>query len=299
MSLKPKNQNMAQTPAPADYEELIRVIHERHGGMSKSYQRIAVYLTQNPNDVAVQPIHAIAERSGVHASGVVRFAQALGYDGFKSLQGLFQKRLSTAAPGFEARVKALESELGARKDRSEGAFLRDLIARDIASLQNLLAEVPEADIKKAVTLLEKAEVIYLLGQLRSSPVAELLRYILTMLGKRCVLLDPSGGLATHMARAIRKTDLLFAISFRFYATEVVNIVNDASSRKVPIIAISDSTLSPIAKAASVLLAVPEHEYTFSRSLAAPMCLAQALTVALAARLQKNPMNPRIPTVTEQ
>ncbi|HEY1944997.1 MAG TPA: MurR/RpiR family transcriptional regulator [Roseiarcus sp.] len=290
---------MPQSKPPSNYEELIRTIHERYDDMSKSYQRIAVYLTQNPNDVAVLSVHAIAERCEVHASNVVRFAQALGYDGFKTLQGLFQKRLSTAAPGFEARVKALESELGARTDRSEGGFLRDLIVRDIASLQNLLVEVSEADLIKAVTLLEAAEVIYVLGQLRSSPVADLLRYILTMLGKRCVLLDPSGGLATHMARAIRETDLLFAISFRFYATEVVNIVDEAASRKAPIIAISDSTLSPIAKAASVLFAVPEHEYTFSRSLAAPMCLAQALTVALAARLQRNSVNPRIPTVTEQ
>ena len=102
-----------------------------------------------------------------------------------------------------------------------------------------------------------------------------------------------------MARAIGKTDLLFAVSFRFYATEVVNIVNDVASRKVPIIAMSDSTLSPVANAASVLFAVPEHEYSFSRSLAAPMCLAQALTIALAARLQRNLVNPRIPTVTER
>jgi DNA-binding MurR/RpiR family transcriptional regulator len=290
---------MLQSVKPSDYEDLIRIIHERYDAMSKSYQRIAVYLTQNPNDVAVLSVHAIAERCEVHASNVVRFAQALGYDGFKTLQGLFQKRLSTAAPGFEARVKALEKELGARTDRSERGFLHDLVVRDIASLQNLLVEVSEADLKKAVTLLEKAEVIYLLGQLRSAPVVDLLRYILTMLGKRCILLDPSGGLATHMARAIRKTDLLFAVSFRFYATEVVNIVNEAATRKVPVIAISDSTLSPVAKAANVLLAVPEHEYTFSRSLAAPMCLAQALTVALAARLQRNSVNPRIPIVTEQ
>ena len=290
---------MLQSTTPTDYEGLIRVIHERYEEMSKSYQRIAVYLTQNPNDVAVLSVSAIAERCEVHASNVVRFAQALGYDGFKSLQGLFQKRLSTAAPGFEARVKALEKELGARKDRSERGFLHDLVVRDIASLQNLLVEVSEADLKKPVTLLEKAEVIYLLGQLRSAPVVDLLRYILTMLGKRCVLLDPSGGLATHMARAIRKTDLLFAVSFRFYATEVVNIVDEAAKRRIPVIAISDSTLSPVAKAANVLLAVPEHEYTFSRSLAAPMCLAQALTVALAARLQKNSVNPRIPIVTEQ
>jgi DNA-binding MurR/RpiR family transcriptional regulator len=290
---------MLRTTTPSDYEELIRIIHDRHDNMSKSYQRIAVYLTQNPNDVAVLSVQAIAERCGVHASNVVRFAQALGYDGFKTLQGLFQKRLTTAAPGFEARIKALEGELGARKDRSEGGFLRDLVVRDIASLQNLLLEIPEADLRKAVTLLEKAENVYLIGQLRSMPVADLLRYILTMLGKRCVLLDPGGGLATHMASAIRKTDVLFAISFRFYATEVVNIVEETAKRKVPIIAISDSTLSPLARGATVLLAVPEHEYSFSRSLAAPMCLAQALTVALAARLQKNPVNPRIPTVTQQ
>ena len=290
---------MLRSSTPADYEDLIRVIHDRFDDMSKSYQRIAVYLTQNPNDVAVLSVNAIAERCGAHASNVVRFAQALGYDGFKTLQGLFQKRLSTAAPGFEARVKALEEELGSRKDRSEAGFLRDLVIRDIASLQDLLLDITEADLKKAVTLLEKAEVVYLIGQLRSVPVVDLLRYVLTMLGKRCVLLDPGGGLATHMARAIRKTDVLLAVSFRFYATEVVNIVDEAAERKIPIIAISDSTLSPLAKTASVLLVAPEHQHAFSRSLAAPMCLAQALTIALAARLQKNPVNPRIPTVTEQ
>ncbi len=64
------------------------------------------------------------------------------------------------------------------------------------------------------------------------------------------------------------------------------------------IAISDGTLSPLAKCARVLFSIPEGEYAFSRSLAAPMCLAQALMVALAARLQKDP-EPQIPIVTER
>lgn len=288
---------MEKPLAPATYEELIRVIHEQYDGMSKGYQAIALYLTQNPNDVAVRSVNAIAERCGVHASNFVRFAQALGYSGFKDLQELFQRRLSTAAPGFEARVRALEDELGAREDRSEHGFLRDLVVRDVASLQALLAEIAPDDLARAVDLLERADTIYLIGQLRSAPVVDLLRYVLTMLGKRCVLLDPSGGLATHMARTIRPRDLLVAVSFRFYATEVVNVVEAAAARGVPTIAISDSTLSPLAKGARVLFAVPEHAYTFSRSLAAPMCLAQALTVALAARLQNNAEDPRIPTVT--
>ena len=282
---------------PKDYEELIRAIHERYEDMNKSYQRIAVYLTQNPNDVAVNSMNAIAATCGLHASSFVRFAQMLGYKGFKELQAVFQKRLSTAAPGFEARIKALETELSGRGSVGGGAFLHELVLRDIASLQELLSNISAKTIDKAIRRLEAADTIYLLGQLRSAPVVDLLRYILTMLGKRVVLLDASGGLATHMAQAIRRSDLLFAVSFRFYATEVVNIVEQAASRGVPIIALTDSTLSPLAKNATVLFAVPEHHYTFSRSLAAPMCLAQALTVGLAAKLQKAE-SPRIPVVTE-
>lgn len=290
---------MPEAGPPADYEALIRVIHERYDGMSRAYQKIAVYLTQNPNDVAVNSVNAIAQKLQLHASSFVRFAQALGYNGFKELQVLFQRRLSTAAPGFEARKKALAGELGALTGRTEHGLLHDLIVRDIASLEDLLTGIDPSRLIAAVDLLEAADNIYLVGQLRSEPVVHLMRYVLTMLGKRCVLLDPSGGLATHMARAMRPGDLLIAVSFRFYANEVVNVVEEAAARKVPILAISDSSLSPIAKGADVLFAVPEHEYTFSRSLAAPMCLAQALTIALAARQQDGTRAPRIPTVTRE
>ncbi len=284
---------------PENYEAFIRLVHDRFDGMSRAYQRISEYLTQNPNEVAVRSVNALAARCGIHASSFVRFAQSLGYAGFKDLQVLFQRRLSTAAPGFEARRKALEGELKLRQDRSELGFLRDLVVRDIASLQDLLDRIDAGELSRASQLIEAADTVYLAGQLRSEPVASLMRYILTMLGKRCVLLDASGGLATHIARTMTSSDLLIAVSFRFYATEVVNIAEDCAQAGVPIIAISDSTLSPLMKSASILFAVPEHDYTFSRSLAAPMCLAQALMVGVAARLQDDPNTPRIPVATGQ
>lgn len=288
---------IATTP-PKTYEELIRLIHDRYQSMSRSHQAIALYLTQNPNEVAVQSVNAIGERCGIHASSFVRFAQALGYKGFKELQLLFQKRLSTAAPGFDARVQALEGELDEQADRSGTGLLRKLVIRDIATLQELLTRTSEDDLTRAAEILEKADTVYLAGQLRSSPVVDLLRYVLTMLGKRCVLLDACGGLSTHMAKTVTARDALVAVSFRFYAIEVVNIVEAAAGIGVPIIAISDSSLSPVAKNATILFAVPEHEYTFSRSLAAPMCLAQAIAMILASRLQPGTTSPRIPIVTK-
>jgi DNA-binding MurR/RpiR family transcriptional regulator len=94
-------------------------------------------------------------------------------------------------------------------------------------------------------------------------------------------------------------DVLVAIAFRHYAKEVIAIADVAVSTSAPIIAITDSQLSPLAKDARVLFTVPEDEYTFSRSLAAPMCLVQCIAVATAALLQPGrDVPPRIPTVTE-
>ena len=284
-------------PAPKDFETLVQLIHERFDGMSNSHQKISVYLTQNPNEVAVHSINTIADRCGIHASSFVRFAQALGYSGFKDLQALFQKRIETAAPGFEARVRALEDDLGERDDPSDYGFLRDLVVKDIASLRSLLDDVTGDDLSKAADLIVDADTVFLLGQLRSAPIVEFLRYMLTMIGKRCILLDPSGGLATHMAKMITGKDVLIAVSFRYYANEVVSIVENAGNESAKIVAISDGTLSPLAKSASVLFSVPEHRHTFSRSIAAPMCISQALVLATAARLQLDGTQPEIPTVT--
>lgn len=290
------DQSLKQAKPPNDYESFVELVHTEYEGLSRSFQAVARFLTQNPNDVAVQPINEIAARCGVHASSLVRFSQSLGYEGFKELKEIFNRRLMTAAPGFEARVGALKDDLQLHHQGSPKGFLGDLVARDIATLQGLFKDTSEEDLTRAVDLLAKAGTVYIAGQLRSQPIAVFVRYVLTMLRRPTVLLDANGGLATHMARVMQPRDLLLSISFRFYAKEVVAVTEEAHAAGVPVVAITDSTLSPIAKCASVLFTVPEGDYAFSRSLAAPMCIAQALMVALAARLQSDP-EPQIPTVT--
>ncbi len=124
-----QGETLDNAPPPQNYEALIRLIHDEYDGMSKSYQRIAEFLTQNPNDVAIMPVNAIAESCGIHASSFVRFAQKLGYSGFKDLQVPFQRRLSTAAPGFEARVQALETDLARSEFRCKPVSSRPCRSR--------------------------------------------------------------------------------------------------------------------------------------------------------------------------
>jgi DNA-binding MurR/RpiR family transcriptional regulator len=284
---------------PQNYEGIVNLITSEYAKLSAGYQQIARYFTQNPNVIALESINAIAAKCGVHPSSLVRFAQSLGYSGFKELQAVFQTRLATAAPGFRERIGALETELSRNVSHGNLGFLKDLVVRDMASLQGLLESISEQMLTTAAKLIVEAETIYIAGQLRSEPIANLLRYLLTMLRRKVVLLDPSAGLAQEMAMTMGEKDVLIAIAFRHYAKEVVSIAEYASANHIPLISITDSQLSPIAKNAQVLFTIPEEEYTFSRSLAAPMCLAQCLATTAASILQPSKLErPRIPSVTE-
>ena len=102
---------------PATHEGLTRAVQARFDALSRGYQQIARYLIQNPNEVAIQSVSVVAERCGVHASSLVRFAQSFGYSGFKELQAIFHARLATAAPMCLS--QALMIALAARLETGE------------------------------------------------------------------------------------------------------------------------------------------------------------------------------------
>ena len=62
------------------------------------------------------------------------------------------------ASAVNRRIIDLEEELGARVDRSEMGFLRDLVVRDISSLQDLLTGTMAEQIGEAVRLYKGFEV---------------------------------------------------------------------------------------------------------------------------------------------
>ena len=284
---------------PDHYEGAINLITARYESFSEGYQQVARFFTQNPNIIALESISAIAAKSNVHPSTLVRFAQNLGYSGFKELQAVFQTRLATAAPGFRERVSVLDAEIAKNAAKGNMGFLRNVVVRDIAALQGLLESVTEEALVQAAELCATAETIYVAGQLRSEPIAELIRYLMTMLQRKVILMNSAGGLSQEVAMTMKKGDVMIAVAFRHYAKEVVAIAEHAVANKVPLVAITDSQLSPLAKGATVLFTVPEEEYTFSRSLAAPMSLVQTLATATAARLHpKSGGDVRIPSVTE-
>jgi DNA-binding MurR/RpiR family transcriptional regulator len=61
---------------------------------------------------------------------------------------------------------------------------------------------------------------------------------------------------------------------------VIEVARACHARKVPVIAITDNALSPLARISKVCFQIEEKTSKPFRMLVAPMCLAQALVVAV-------------------
>jgi len=268
--------------APASADELRAAILDRYDSLSKRLQQIARYVLDEPNEMALETLAVISERCGVQPSAIVRFAKTFGYPGASQMQRLFRDGLLSghASLGYGERVRHF-NEAVARKPEGGADVLSEFVEGNTLALQNLNQTVSEAEMAKAVALIDKAETVYVVGFRRSFPVASYLAYSLQQLNKRTLFIDGVAGLTKQQVQTIGSRDLLVAVSYHPYAEETVQAVEMAGQRGAKILSISDSLVSPIAKSASLVLHVRESEVRTFRSLAASICLAQALVIGFA------------------
>ena len=275
---------MSEAPqAPKSADELRAAILERYDGLSKRLQQIARYVLDEPNELALETLAVIADRSGVQPSAIVRFAKSFGFDGASQMQRLFRDGLLSghAALGYSERVRNFSQAVDRGGPSGGAELLSEFVEGNTMALQNLPQTVSDADLTAAVRLLEAAETVYVVGFRRAFPVSSYLAYSLSQAGKRTVFVDGVAGLARQQVQMLTPKDLLIAVSYQPYADETVHAVETAASRGAPVLSISDSLVSPIAKPATVTLQVRESEIRAFRSLSASMCLAQALVIGFA------------------
>lgn len=272
-------------PAPKTFEALSAAIAAHHSGLSRRLQQLARFAPVHPNDMALETISVIARRADVQPSSLIRFAQTFGYAGFSEMQRVFQARLVARSPSYAQRIAALKRGDGQGAGSSK-AVLHAFAAASIAALEHLSDEIPAGRLDRAVSLLARARQIYVVGQRRSFPIAAYLTYAIGQLGRPTRLLDGVGGMLDEQARPMARGDALITVSFKDYAAEVVDLVARAAGLRIPIVAITDGPLSPLASHARIAFGVHDAEVQSFRALTASMCLAQALAVGLGLSLAR-------------
>ncbi|HEX9842122.1 MAG TPA: MurR/RpiR family transcriptional regulator, partial [bacterium] len=271
--------------APKSYEDLRQAIVAGYPAMSRQLQHIGRHAIDHPQEVAMGTVAVLAKRVGVQPSSLVRFAQALGYPGFSDMQQVFRSQLMRQFTSIQERVRTL-GRAEAQEAPDARALLRSYVREGVDALERLPASVEAAALEEAVRVLAQAGQVYVLAQGRAFPVAYYLAFALARLERRALLLSGVGGMQLQRQQAELATprDALLAVSFRPYTELVIDIAGELKARGVPVIAMTDSRVSPLAQQATVLLQVREEGQPMFLSLVAPVCLSQALVVALGQRL---------------
>lgn len=266
---------------PRDYASLRHLVVERAASLPRRLSQVAQYALGNPDDVAFGTAASIAEKADVQPSTLVRFSQALGYQGFSDLQEVFRSRLRDQVIGYDERIAQLRQQEG---HASRATMILEGFAEAASrSLQTLRTRHEQERMESALDALEGAETIYLIALRRSYPVASYMAYALGKLGVRTVLVDAVGGLAAEQARFATSRDAAIAISFTPYASETVSLTQQVRETGARVVAITDSPFSPLASLCDVWFEVAEADYEGFRTLNATMTLAMTLAVALADR----------------
>ena len=267
-------------------DALLTRISAEYDVLSKQLKVIARRVEQNRHHLGIIGIRDLAAQCEVQPSAIVRFAKHFGFSGFTEMQRIFRDGLAEQlAPhrNYEERIrKVIESGGG---NLSSLDIANEFLGSGIAGMQQLRRRLDNRSFNTAVNLLAKSDNIWLVGSRRSFSVAVYLDYALQHTDKRIMLMSAIGSMQYDQVRAVRKNDVIIAISYRPYAEETVRVAKEALKRGARLIAITDSLMSPLARDAQVAFIVEDNSTLGFRSLSSTMGLAESLFIALTYRLE--------------
>ena len=270
---------------PRDLGSLRALLVERKGKLPKRLAQVATFTMAHPDEIAFGTAASIAQRAQVQPSTLVRFAQALGYDGFSDLQSVFRERLRDRVPSYDERLRALRGH--AQAAHKAGLLFEGFTDAAEQSMRRLKDRLRPEQIEQAIVLLAPADTIYLIGQRRSFPVTAYLNYALGKLGIKNVLIGSAPGNDAETVSFATAADAAIAVSFTPYASATVDLSERIAGRGTPVVAITDSPFSPLLPAARTWFEVVEQDFEGFRPMSATLALSMTIAVGIAERRRES------------
>ena len=250
------------------YDALQARLVKHHPDLPPQLQLISQFVLDNPSQVALMTIADLSEQVGVQPSSVIRFSKAVGFNGFSEIQRILKNAMHAGGPQgyFDRLSQSAGTDSALQRFASLGA----------ASLENL---PNEKDFDRAVDYLVSARLIHVVGLRRAFGVACFLNYTLSGFDAPVQILSSLGQLDTANSATFHENDPLIAISFPDYIDQTIRTVELAKNAGAKVIAITDSTVSPIGLLSDVNLFTDQATDAGFRSSVGSMVTAQALAVA--------------------
>ena len=247
---------------------LLNEIQKRLPTFSKGQQRIANYIISSYEQAAFMTAARLGETVGVSESTVVRFAYALGLEGYPALQDRMQEMVL----GRLTSVQRAQLASGLKKNE----VFKTVLTTDMNSIRTTMEMADEEQFDEAVETILNARKVYVLGLRSAMPLAMFLAYYLDYICGNVITFSANiQDLRETMVRMDHR-DAFICISFHRYSTRTADAMAYAKSRGA----------KTIGAMADVVLLAKSDMASFADSLTAPLSVINAIIVAAGLQSEK-------------
>jgi DNA-binding MurR/RpiR family transcriptional regulator len=261
------------TKAQSARKSLSDYITERFDDFSRSQKDVARYIVDHLDEAAFQTAEELARRANTSSSTVVRFSQALGFDGYPELQ---------QAAIEEYRHKVAEGEGNGNGGGAAALFNFDhsefeaSLGADYSNIEETARSLTREQVEASVSALATSRRVLIVGVEQMAFFASYLRHLLGLLDIRAeIVSSPSQDNIQKLSRMDEET-LLVALTAGRAHPLILRALKLARHRRARTISITDASLSDVAEHSELMLYYSSNGPSYIRSNAALMGLVQAL-----------------------
>lgn len=263
---------------PHGHQALSAYIRARFDDFSRSQKDVAQYIVDHLDEAAFQTAEELARRASTSSSTVVRFSQALGFEGFPELQQAARDEYRRRPNNSAAAAVAVAPLFSLDHTEFESA-----LASDHVNVEETARKLSRNAVEGAVDAIVKAEKVLIAGTDQMAFFASYMRHLLMLLDLRAeIVASPSQEALGRLSRIDEHT-LVVGLSAGRPHPLITRTMKLARHRKAPTLAITDATLSEVAKLARIKLYYSSNTPAFVRSHTALLSIIQALAYGVYAR----------------
>ena len=248
-------------------------IQAKYGELTPSFRKLADFILQKELDAAFMTATELARHLGVDAATVVRFAQYLGYTGFRELIKEVQRIVKAELTASYSPALDASDDVG---------LFRSLLENERHNLALVQAQLTEQANTIVPTLLE-AQRIWVTGQGHGAHLAALCASAFREIGLPAVAIAPDPLGAAENLKGAGAEDLVIGFSLTGMDLTVADAVAFARERGAKTLVFSASTVAAAALAAETTVICPGPTQTRVPSFTGLAAMIVVLVASFTAR----------------
>lgn len=252
--------------------------------MSPQLRKAAAFVLDTPDLVGLSSIRELADAAGVKPNSLVRMARAAGFAGFDDFREPFRDELRTKATPFPDKAQWLQ-------DLSAGGRLGNLFAgiagSAVENVERMFSSTSAEEMRTIADMIVESRRTFVIGVGANYALAHNFSYLVGMAIEHVLAVPSEGNVPMDTIVRAGPEDVVVAMTFEPYRSEVVAATAAARSQGARVVAITDSHGSPIAIGADHVVIAPSSTPQFFPSTLAASAVLETLASFIVADADAN------------